>query len=121
MWRIPSLPLFPILHSRINPLDEPPEMEKIQQVDSQKPFLVSACDPGCCPRPKPTAFSLEQKKLLLLLAPGITAVSFGQSEAEGPSTNIQPLLTNSLLLKRWHLPAPTVQTHREVKVTSWQG
>lgn len=30
MWRISSLPLFLILHSRINPRDEPPEMEKTQ-------------------------------------------------------------------------------------------
>ena len=38
-------------------------------MDSQeKAFLVSACDPGCCPRPtKPTAFPLEQRSSSWLL------------------------------------------------------
>lgn len=36
-------------------------IKSLLQVDSQEPFLVSACDPGCCPCPSPRRSLLSRK------------------------------------------------------------
>lgn len=63
------------------------------ELDSQKPFLVSAFDPGCCLCPKPTAFPLEQKKLLLVLAQGSLLFLLGrvrQKDHPAPTDEFTP-------------------------------
>lgn len=68
----PPCPIFPS-----STLDQPSLMshqrwkkysiESFLQVDSQEPFLVSACDPGCCPCPSPRRSLLNRKSSFWLL------------------------------------------------------